>query len=1233
MGERAVRQPKRAPAERAGRYEIQGELASGGMGTVYRGFDRLAQRPVAYKRIKVVSESARSRLAALFKREYDTLAHLTHPNIVEVYDYGLDGFGPYYTMELLSGDDLTDLAPLPIDRACRIMRDVASALALLHARRMVHRDVSPNNVRMTADGRAKLIDFGGLTPFGSPAEVVGTPAFIAPECLSDAALDGRTDLYALGALAYWTLTGRTQLRARTLEALVDAWNDPVAPPSQVVPEVPPALDDLVMSLLSHDPQARPATAAHVIARLTAIAGLAPEDEEQKVAYSYLQYAPLRGREQVLADLTVALDSAMRGQGEVVLLECEPGLGRTAVLDQLAVEAQLAGATVVRAQGSLHNSPFSAARNLAEAGLGIFPDVAQRTRMLSSYFSPEAGGTGPRLVAKSSIDMSEHQARLSAHLEDALFQLSLRNPLVLLVDDAHTIDAESLALFAAMLEGLGGHPLLLVISTQVGAATRQPQAYAKLASSAKRSRLAPLTEAQTNELVVTMFGGVPNSHPLAHWLHTQTGGNPAHSIDLARRLLSEGKIRYTVGTFTLPYEFGDVSADGRYGGELLSSLDGLGVEAGKLAGLLAAHPGPLSAEQLEVASGLALPDVLRVMGPLTQRGFAVANGDQYSCASESLRSALRTARPEAEMRENHRALARALSVRDLDVLEFRLAVAHHLLAAGGEDAFEGACLLARTKDENKFLLASTRSSLTLLEQAFDLLEQRGFTDMDCVGLLIPLSVAGFYGEVEFQRRYLDRTMRALSTLCGIDMAKRWSRLLGPKLGLVLGMLAGFVLYSLRRRTINSRSFVQAVEGFAGIPGAANAATAVMWDVPSSYAITAWLDPFEHASQRSVMYLLRAFCLANADVVAVKLQLSAKRYADLFEIFQKPVQGLDDVHAEQFRCGCLHGQGQALVTDCSPEALAIADQLQERSTFFAPHAEGIRMTYYAYRGESKEAAVYRERAEALSFRGGTAWSALGQLTLRQLQACILSGDVVGLVHVMADLKRFGAGLPHLENLYAITEGHLEQLRGHPERALPIYEEAFASPHAIHLPSYVVERSWHAQALSAVGEFARAKALCLELLAETERSGKDGEHIFLSVREQLALAEAGLGNFAAAIEVLEPCFARAGRFENPRSLGGVHRVRATIAALAGDKAGFDEHFAAMSELYRATNNPWLLEQCDVLRAQAVRLGVAPPLAKISGEAGDMDGATAMVTKDQADEEDGPQVSGQRARKVGGG
>jgi eukaryotic-like serine/threonine-protein kinase len=250
------------------RYQLRAEVARGGMGVVYQAFDKLAAREVAYKRLLLGSEISRARFVALFEREYKTLSQLTHPAIVSAYEYGFDAQGPYYTMELLDGQGLTDLGPLPYRDVCRVMRDVASALALLHARRLIHRDLSPANVRIQRDGRTKLIDFGALTPFGRATEVVGTPAFTPPEALAAAELDQRADLYALGALSYWALTRKTAVRAHSLEDLHLAWLEPIVPPSRYAPEIPAALEELVLSLLARDPLARPASAAEVIERLT-----------------------------------------------------------------------------------------------------------------------------------------------------------------------------------------------------------------------------------------------------------------------------------------------------------------------------------------------------------------------------------------------------------------------------------------------------------------------------------------------------------------------------------------------------------------------------------------------------------------------------------------------------------------------------------------------------------------------------------------------------------------------------------------------------------------------------------------------------------------------------------------------------------------------------------------------------------------------------------------------------
>jgi serine/threonine-protein kinase len=311
------------------------------MGIVYRARDESTGQIVALKQLlSSRAHGRRDTFEALFQREFHTLAGLRHPRIIEVYDYGHSEHGPYYTMELLGGPGLRELAPLPQREACSHVRDIASSLALIHARRILHRDVSPGNVRLSTDGRAKLIDFGALATFGTCEDVIGTAPCVPPEVLQWFSLDQRTDLYSLGAVLYWLLTGRHAYRVRKLEELFEAWRTPPLPPSTLAAGVPPALDDLVSSLLSLDPLGRPASAALVIERLNAIAELEPENEAHQAA-SYLLSIPMVGRETQLEHIMGRLAPTLdEGVGAAVVVEGPSGIGKTRLLDEVYMRARL-----------------------------------------------------------------------------------------------------------------------------------------------------------------------------------------------------------------------------------------------------------------------------------------------------------------------------------------------------------------------------------------------------------------------------------------------------------------------------------------------------------------------------------------------------------------------------------------------------------------------------------------------------------------------------------------------------------------------------------------------------------------------------------------------------------------------------------------------------------------------------------------------------------------------------
>ncbi|HMI94659.1 MAG TPA: serine/threonine-protein kinase, partial [Polyangiales bacterium] len=348
-----------------GGYRVLDELGRGGMARVYRVLEESSGRELALKQLQLENDEQRKQFSVLFEREYRTLVQLRHPSVIEVYDYGVVDDAPHYTMELLDGGDLRTRSPLPWRQACELLFDVCSSLALLHSRRLVHRDITPRNVRCTQAGSAKLIDFGAMAPMGPSRQVVGTPAFVAPEVVYRSALDGRTDLYSLGATLYYALTGRVPYPARQLSEMLEAWGRRPPAPSVIAPDVPEELDRLVMELLSLEPALRPRGAYEVMQRLRALAGIERE-EPASVSAAYLATPVLVGREEPLFAFRGQIQRALRAHGGGVLVGAQPGLGRSRVLDAVALEAKLLGATPVRANANGdHHGQLAVARSLAE----------------------------------------------------------------------------------------------------------------------------------------------------------------------------------------------------------------------------------------------------------------------------------------------------------------------------------------------------------------------------------------------------------------------------------------------------------------------------------------------------------------------------------------------------------------------------------------------------------------------------------------------------------------------------------------------------------------------------------------------------------------------------------------------------------------------------------------------------------------------------------------------------
>ncbi len=285
-----------ARARELGSYHLGALLGRGGMGEVYRATHRMLARPAAIKLIRPemlgAAGSVEAELAIKrFRREAEVAASLRSPHTVELYDFGVTQDRTFYfVMELLDGMDLESLVrqkgPVPAGRVIHILRQVCESLEEAHARGLVHRDIKPANIHIGRLGMrqdfVKVLDFGLVKSVAAEhpehslataaGSVAGTPAYMAPEMALGEPVDGRADLYALGCVAYYLLTGRLVFEAANgLQMIAKHMREaPVAPAARAELTVPPALNGLVLACLAKDPVDRPPSAAQLSRSLAAI---------------------------------------------------------------------------------------------------------------------------------------------------------------------------------------------------------------------------------------------------------------------------------------------------------------------------------------------------------------------------------------------------------------------------------------------------------------------------------------------------------------------------------------------------------------------------------------------------------------------------------------------------------------------------------------------------------------------------------------------------------------------------------------------------------------------------------------------------------------------------------------------------------------------------------------------------------------------------------------------------
>lgn len=707
---------------RAG-YRLEAPIGRGGTGTVYRATQLSLERDVALK-VLAPDLAADARARERFLRESTLAASLEHPNIVPIYDAGeIDGVC-YIAMRYVAGSDLQAMIrrerQLPAGAAVAILTQLAGALHAAHTVRLIHRDVKPSNVLMSEEGDTQAAPHAWLGDFGlskrlgdstvSPTErPLGTVHYMAPEQIRGQRLDARADIYSLGCLLYQCLTGEVPFPRESEVAVLYAHLE--APPPRVTeqdPELPAALDAVICSALAKAPAERPASAVELAqAASEALARKAVRrrrDAGRDVKPTIERRATRRvvGRLAEAGQLVTALDDAVAGEGGVILLAGEPGIGKTTLARGVSEQAQRRGVPAVWGVGLSAEAapPYWHWIQVARAIAG-WHDAAELFGSLGSR-----AGWLRMIVPDLEIELPEVELKGVAegrfNVYDALLALLVaaaeRSALVVVLDDLHAADEASLLALSFIAHSIGDKRILIVGThrdVELEERARPIPELSELLRPARSIALQGLGPDEVGRLIELRHSLAPAPAAVQR-IHEVTAGNPLFVTELLSLLgAQELQDERAIVSRTLPLPAGVRDAItarlaplSQRGRQVLDVASVVG-ERFRARTVAAATSMP-GAELLEVLDQAVHLRLLRTLEDPPD-GYAFRHG--------LIQATLYDALPMARRAALHRTVGELLErTYDTSAGEGLAEIAHHFLQAAAVDDPERAVVYARRAGE-------------------------------------------------------------------------------------------------------------------------------------------------------------------------------------------------------------------------------------------------------------------------------------------------------------------------------------------------------------------------------------------------------------------------------------------------------------------------------------------------------------------------------------------------------
>jgi eukaryotic-like serine/threonine-protein kinase len=531
--------------EIGGRYRLIEHIGEGGMGSIFRAYDRLNGQTVALKRLSATPSDLQFNTRMSFQStshdplimlatEFRILATLRHPNIISVLDYGFeDNLRPYYTMELIDGTQLLTQygSNRDLETQVRLLIEMLQALVYLHRRGILHRDLKPGNVLVDQDGKVKVADFGlaldtDVQTLPLKGDVVGTMGYIAPEVFQGDAASVQSDLYAVGVIAYEIFSGGVPLSPDDIMALMRL--NPEA--TMDYARVPEVLRSVVERLLEATPEARYRSAAETIRALCMAMEMPIPGEDVAMRESFLQASQFVGRAAEMERLGMCLNAVFQGVGDAWLIGGESGVGKTRLVEEIRTRALVGGALVLRAQGIDGNFlPYHLWRDIART-LCLSTAVSDVEAGILREIVPDIEALiGRRLPDKVKQNPTTGHQVMSGVISGLLRRQ--QRPVVMLLEDLHWLE-ESLIVLRYVCELVSEMPLLIIGTYRID---EQPYLSSKLPVM-QVMQLKRFDGDEIRQLSIHILGRAGDK--LVKLIQRETEGNALFIIEVLRALADQ-----------------------------------------------------------------------------------------------------------------------------------------------------------------------------------------------------------------------------------------------------------------------------------------------------------------------------------------------------------------------------------------------------------------------------------------------------------------------------------------------------------------------------------------------------------------------------------------------------------------------------------------------------------------------------------------------------------------------